>query len=132
VTRTVDVVIAGDGGTARRVAVRALRRGDRVLIVLRSVDPGIARRLRTSLLEAAGADGDQLRVIAGAEVVCADGIDGVEAVVVRHRPSGRLSAVNASAFVSFTSRASARRAADTNTDRPQNGTNGGDSRENVT
>jgi hypothetical protein len=33
-----------------------------------------------------------------AEVVCVDGIDGVEAVVIRHRRIGRLSAVNASAF----------------------------------
>jgi len=29
-----------------------------------------------------------------------DGIDGVEAVVVRHVPTGHLSAVNASAFLS--------------------------------
>ena len=29
-------------------------------------------------------------VMAGAEVVCADGIDGVEAVVVRHAPSGTI------------------------------------------
>ena len=36
-----------------------------------------------------------------AEVVCVDGVDGVEAVVIRHAPTGRLSAVNASAFVSF-------------------------------
>ena len=129
---TVDVVIAGDGGTARRVAVRALQRGDRVLIVLRSVDARIARRLRTSLLETAGADRDQLRVMAGAEVVCADGIDGVEAVVVRHGPSGRLSAVNASAFVSFTPQASDRRAAVTQTDRRQNGSDGSDERKGVT
>ena len=43
----------------------------------------------------------QLSVIRGAEVVCADGVDGVEAVVIRHKLTGRLSAVNASAFVSF-------------------------------
>jgi hypothetical protein len=30
-----------------------------------------------------------------------DGVDGLEAVVVRHATTGRLSAVNASAFVSF-------------------------------
>ncbi|MEZ5419741.1 MAG: hypothetical protein R2708_20685 [Vicinamibacterales bacterium] len=34
-----------------------------------------------------------------AEVVCVDGVGGVEAVVVRHRPTGRLRAVNTSAFV---------------------------------
>jgi hypothetical protein len=38
-------------------------------------------------------------VIRGADVVCADGLDGVEAVVVRHARTGRLSAVNASGFV---------------------------------
>ena len=42
-------------------------------------------------------DAGQLRVIAGAEVVCVDGVDAVEAVVVHHAPTGRLSAVNASA-----------------------------------
>ena len=54
-----------------------------------------------SLRKTAGADGGQLRVMTGAEVVCVDGVDGVEAVVVRHAPTGRLSAVNASAFLSF-------------------------------
>jgi hypothetical protein len=39
--------------------------------------------------------------MASGEVVCVDGVDGVEAVVVRHVPTGYLSAVNASAFVSF-------------------------------
>jgi hypothetical protein len=39
-------------------------------------------------------------VITGAEVVCVDGLDDVEAVVIRHARTGRLSAVNASAFVS--------------------------------
>jgi len=35
-----------------------------------------------------------------AEVVCVDGVDGVEAVVIRHARTGRLCAVNASAFPS--------------------------------
>jgi hypothetical protein len=34
-----------------------------------------------------------------AEVVCVDGIGGVEAVVVRYTRTGRLRAVNASAFL---------------------------------
>jgi hypothetical protein len=37
----------------------------------------------------------------GAEVVCVDGVNTVKAVVLRHARTGRLSAVNASAFVSF-------------------------------
>jgi hypothetical protein len=101
VIRTVDLVIAGDGSAARAAAVSALQRGLGVLVVLRSADARVARRLRRSLLETVGADGGQLRVMTGAEAVCADGVDGVEAVVVRHAPTGRLSAVNASAFASF-------------------------------
>lgn len=98
---TVDLVIAGDASASRAAAIAALQRGRRVLVVLRSADARVARRLRRSLLRIAGADGGQLTVMTSAEVVCADGVDGVEAVVVRHAQTGRLSAVNASAFVSF-------------------------------
>jgi hypothetical protein len=35
-----------------------------------------------------------------AEVVCVDGVEGVEAVVIRDVRTGRLRAVNASAFLS--------------------------------
>jgi thioredoxin reductase len=97
----VDLVVAGDGSAARAAALRALQHGQHVLVVLRSADAREARRLRRSLLETAGAEDGQLRVITSAEVVCVDGVDGVEAVVVRHAPTGRLSAVNASAFASF-------------------------------
>jgi hypothetical protein len=99
--RTVDLVVAGDGAAARAAAVGALERGHRVLVVLRSADTREAGRLRRSVLTAAAAEGWQLSVMTGAAVVCADGVGGVEAVVVRHTPTGRLSAVNASAFLSF-------------------------------
>jgi len=98
---TVDLVIAGNGSAVRAAAASALARGQRVLVVLRSADARAARRFRRSLLDAAGADGGQLKVMTRAEVVCADGIAGVEAVVVRHVPTGHLSAVNASAFLSY-------------------------------
>ena len=98
---TVDVVIAGDGSVARAAAVGALERGERVLVVLRSGDARVARRLRRTLLGTAGTDGRRLSVMTGAEVVCVDGVNGVEAVVIRHAPTGHLSAVNASAFLSF-------------------------------
>jgi predicted dinucleotide-utilizing enzyme len=98
-TKTVDLVVAGDGSAARTAAVDALRRGQRVLVVLGSAEARVARCLRRSLLNAAGADGSRLTVIRGADVVCADGLDGVEAVVVRRARTGRLSAVNASGFV---------------------------------
>jgi thioredoxin reductase len=98
---TVDLVIAGDGNAARAAALSALRRGQRVLVVLRSADAQAARRLRRILLGTAGADCGRLRVMTRAEVVCVDGIDGVEAVVVRHASTRHLSAVNASKFLSF-------------------------------
>jgi len=95
--RTVDLVIAGDGVAAREAAVGALQRGQRVLVVVRSA----ARAgLRSRLLLSSGARADQLRVVTSAKVVCVDGLAGVEAVVVRHARTGRLSAVNTSAFLS--------------------------------
>ena len=97
---TVDLVIAGDGSAVRAAAARALQRGQRVLVVLRSVDARAARRLRRTLRKTLRAGCVQLRVITSAEVVCVDGVEGVEAVVVRHVPTGHLSAVNASAFLS--------------------------------
>jgi len=97
---TVDLVIAGDGGAARAAAVSALQRGQRVLVVLRSADARAARRLRRTLVKTMGTGCGQLGIITSAEVVCVDGVDGVEAVVVRHAPTGHLSAVNASAFLS--------------------------------
>lgn len=97
---TVDLVVAGAASAARAAAVSALQRGQRVLVVLHCADARVARRLRRSLLNNAGADGGQLMVMTSAEVVCADGVDGVEAVVIRHAPTGRLSAVNASAYLS--------------------------------
>ena len=99
--RTVDLVVAGDGDAARVAVLSALQRGQRVLVVLGSGDMRVARRLRIWLRNTAGATSGRIRIMTNAEVVCADGIDAVEAVVVRHVPTGRLWAVNASAFVSF-------------------------------
>jgi len=97
---TVDVVIAGDGAVARAAAVGALERGQRVLVVLRSGEARVARRLRRLLLRTAGTGGGQLSVMTATEVVCVDGVNGVEAVLVRRVATGHLSAVNASAFLS--------------------------------
>src|SRR5205809_4643387 len=98
-TCTVDLVISGNSRAARAAAVDVLRGGGRVLMVLRSGDARQVQRLRRCLRKTAGADSSQLMVVAGAEVVCVDGVDTVEAVVVRHARTGRLSAVNASAFL---------------------------------
>jgi hypothetical protein len=44
---------------------------------------------------------NQLTVMTNAEVVCVDGVHGVEAVVVRYTRTGRLCAVNTSEFLSY-------------------------------
>jgi thioredoxin reductase len=100
-TRTVDVVIAGGGRDARESALRALRRGQRVLVVLRCGDSRAAQRLRRWLQKNSAAEASQACIVTNADVVCADGVDGVEAVVIRHARTGRLWAVNASAFESY-------------------------------
>lgn len=99
-TRTVDLVVTGDRTAVLAGAVDAVQRGRHVLIVLGSADTRAVRRLRRRLCRAADADDNQLTVITNAEVVCVDGVDGVEAVVIRHMRTGRLCAVNASAFLS--------------------------------
>jgi hypothetical protein len=100
VTRTVDLVIAGGGTAARAAAVAALQRGSRILIVLGS-DTEEWRRVRRDLWKARNGDDDQVTVLTNAEVVCVDGVDGVEAIVIRLARTGRLCAVNASAFLSW-------------------------------
>lgn len=100
-TQGVDLVVSGDGPAARAAAVEVLRRGGRVLVVLRSGRAGQAQRLRRYLRVTTGVAGGQVTVITNAEVVCVDGVGAVEAVVVRHARTGRLLAVNASAFIAF-------------------------------
>lgn len=99
-TRTVDLVVTGDDGCARAAVVDALQRGRRVLVVLRSDDSRTARRFRRSVQRSTHVDGGRLTVMTNAEVVCVDGIGGVEAVVIRHTRTGRLYAVNASTYLS--------------------------------
>ena len=96
--RSVDLVLAGGGGELLAAAVEALRSGQRLLVVLRSGDPRTARRLRWALRGAASAGGGQIAVMTSAEIVCVDGVGRVEAVVVRSVRTGRVCAVNASAF----------------------------------
>jgi thioredoxin reductase len=100
VIRTVDLVIAGGGSAACAAAANALRQGRHVLVVLRSGDARLRRRFRQSLYEARNAGRGQVTLMTNAEVVCVDGVERVEAVIVRSARTGRLFAVNASAFVS--------------------------------
>lgn len=99
-TRTVDLVVSGEGRAALEAAVQAVNRDRSVLVVLRSGGTRAAQHFRRRLCQAANADDSRLTVMANAEVVCVDGIDCVEAVVVRHSRTGRLYAVNASEFLS--------------------------------
>lgn len=97
--RTVDLVVAGGGDVALAAAAAALERGQRVLILLRGSDPREGQRLRRRLRADAVARGGHLTVVLGADVVCVDGVAGVEVVVVRDARTGRLSAVNTSTFL---------------------------------
>ncbi|MGE0812769.1 MAG: hypothetical protein AB7O28_20050 [Vicinamibacterales bacterium] len=99
-SRTIDLVVAGDSAAARAAAAEATRRGQHVLVVLRSPDARAARRLRRHC-RAGSPEGGLIRVMSAAEVVCVDGIAHVEVVVLRHLRSGRVSAVNASAYQAF-------------------------------
>ena len=95
--KTVDLVVTGDEAAAAGAALEAVWRGQRVLVVLRSTGPRIGPRLRR-LCRAAK---NQLTVMTNADVVCVDGVRGVEAVVVRYTRTGRLCAVNTTAFMSY-------------------------------
>jgi thioredoxin reductase len=99
VIQTFDLVIAGGGMAALAAATDALERGRRILIVL-SGDPREGRLFRRRLWSGRNADDSQVTVITKAEVVCVDGVDGVEAVVIRYTRTGRLCAINTSAFIS--------------------------------
>jgi thioredoxin reductase len=102
-TSTVDLVVTGHESAAVAAAVDALRRGQRVLVVWRSDDARMLSRLRRRCRAAKG----QLTMMTNAEVVCVDGVHGVEAVVVRYTRTGRLCAVNTPAFLSCDSPAAA-------------------------
>ena len=95
--KTVDLVVTGDETAAVGAALDAVRRGQRVLVVLGSGGPRIGPRLR----RLCRAGKNQLTVRTNAEVVCVDGVHGVEAVVVRYTRTGRLCAVNTTGFLSY-------------------------------
>ncbi len=98
--RTVDLVIAGGGDRAFAAAAAALQRGLRILVVLRPGDARVGQRWCRRLHKMMTIDSAQVRVATNVDVVCVDGVDGVEVVVIRHARTGRLCAVNASAFLS--------------------------------
>lgn len=99
-TRTVDVVMVCGDETAVPAVIDASRRGQRILVVIRPGSAGLARLVRQSL-SGAGMSQRQVSMVTGSEVACVDGVNGVEAVVVRHVRTGKLVAFNASALLTF-------------------------------
>ncbi|MDP3720184.1 MAG: hypothetical protein Q8T13_20670 [Acidobacteriota bacterium] len=100
-----DIVIVGGNAAAMAATLDAIRRGLRVLVVIRLERLGLARRLRQAIRRAGMVAPRQLTVLTGAEVVCVDGVHSIEAVVVRHVRTGRLMAFNASAVAGAPGRA---------------------------
>jgi hypothetical protein len=94
----VDLVIVAGDSCAIPVAVDAARRGIRVLVVIRSPRVRWIRRLRRALCSAGPRVRRGVAIFTNAEVVCVDGLDRVEAVIVRRIGTGRLIGVNASAI----------------------------------
>ena len=101
-TRTVDLVIVGSDANALAAMIDAVGRGLHVLMVIRAKRPGLTRQLRRRLSNAGGLSPRQLTVMTGAEVACVDGVNTVEAVIVRRLGSRRLVAFNASGLVGRT------------------------------
>jgi predicted dinucleotide-utilizing enzyme len=97
-TKTVDIVVPGVDAAAVRIILASARKGLSVLVVIRSTRTSLERRLRRTL-RASGEDVRQrVSIMTGAEIACADGVAGVEAIVIRRIKTGRLIGVNASAI----------------------------------
>ena len=99
--RTVDIVIVGGSAAAITATVDAAKRGLRVLLVIRPRLASLPLEHRQTLRRIRVSSRGQVCVAAGAEVACVDGVRAVEAVVVRHVRSGRLTGFNASALLDF-------------------------------
>jgi len=94
----VDLVIVASESSGIAAAIEAARAGLRVLVVIGSTRVPLVRRLRRALRAAGAPARGRVAVFTNAEVVCVDGLDRVEAVVVRRIGTGRLIGVNASAI----------------------------------
>jgi hypothetical protein len=101
VSKTVDPVIVAGESSAIAAAIDAAQGGMRVLVVIGSTRVPLIRRLRRALRAAGARVRRGVAVFTNAEVVCVDGLDRVEAVIVRRIGSGRLIGVNASAIHVF-------------------------------
>jgi hypothetical protein len=101
VSKTVDLVIVAGDSSGIAAAIDAARRGMRVLVVIGSTRVPLIRRLRRALRAAGTRVRRGVTVFTNAEVVCVDGLDRVEAVIVRGIGTGHLIGVNASAIHVF-------------------------------
>jgi thioredoxin reductase len=97
----VDLVIVAGDSSGIAAAIDAARRGTRVLVVIGSTRMRLIRGLRRALRAAGTRVGRAVTVFTNAEVVCVDGLDGVEAVIIRRSGTDRLVGVNASAIQVF-------------------------------
>jgi thioredoxin reductase len=104
VSTTVDLVIVAGDSSAISAAIDAARRGMRVLVVIGSRRVPLRRRLRRALRDASARVRCGVTVFTNTEVVCVDGLHGVEAVIVRRLGTGRLIGVNASEIHVFGTR----------------------------
>ena len=100
-TKTIDVVIVGANAAAIAATADSVSRGLRVLLVIRPRLAGLSRELRQTLRLIRVSSRRQVTVASGAEVACVDGVGTIEAVVVRHVRTGRLTGFNASALLDF-------------------------------
>ena len=97
-TITVDLVVAGADDEAIQTIVAAARSGRKVLVVIGSPHPAVGRRLRRALRTSHPDVRRHVSVMSGAQIVCSDGVAGIEAIVIRRIKTGRLIGVNASAI----------------------------------
>ena len=100
---TVDVVVVGGDDAAVAATIDKAGRGMRVMVVLRSRRADTARRIRNAI-RAGLEERRRVVVLTGAEVACVDGVNAVEAVVIRDLRTGRLTGVNASEVLCFEGR----------------------------
>ena len=99
-TNTFDLVVVGADAAAIAATSEAVRQGLWVLVVIRSRGGHVARRLRQSLRLAKSPQW-RVKIVTGAEIACADGVNGVEAVVLRDLRTGRLRGFNTAGLRRF-------------------------------
>ena len=104
-TRSVDIVVVGATAEAVAAAIQSARRGDRVLMVIRSRAAEARRQLRRSVRAADASASRRISILSGAEIQCVAGVGSVEAVLFRRIDTNQCVGVNTSALVNLESTA---------------------------